>query len=58
MKMRAEMQPSCEVSEEFPPTLCLSSRLVMGGDMWKSGKNTPLECMINNFKKGFKGINC
>jgi hypothetical protein len=36
MKMQAEMQPSCEVSEEFSPTLCLSGSLVTGGDMWKS----------------------
>jgi hypothetical protein len=36
MKMRAEMQPSCEAREEFPPALCLSGSLAMGGDGWKS----------------------
>jgi hypothetical protein len=36
VKMRAESQSSSEVSEEFPPTLCLSGSLVTGGDSWKS----------------------
>jgi hypothetical protein len=36
MKMRAEMQPSCEVSEEFSLVVSLSGSLVMGGDGWKS----------------------
>jgi hypothetical protein len=53
--MQAEKKLSREVSEEFSPTLCLSGSLVTGGDMWKSEKNTPLECMINNFKKVFNG---
>jgi hypothetical protein len=34
--MRAETQPSCELSEESPPALSLSGSLVMGGDGWKS----------------------
>jgi hypothetical protein len=43
------MQPSCEVNEDFPPTLLLSSSLITGRDVWKSGKNAPVEYMINNF---------
>jgi hypothetical protein len=45
----------CEANEEFPPALCLSSRLVREELRGNQSKNTPLEYTINNFKKEFNG---